>query len=43
MSAVVAFGDTFDTQAKRLGVWTSKAITDLGTLDPGELELPDGF
>ena len=39
MSGVVAFGDTFDAQAKRLGEWTSKAITDLGTLDPGDLEL----
>ena len=38
MRDVLAFGDTLSAQGQRLGAWVHEAITELGQLDPGELD-----
>jgi hypothetical protein len=40
MSDLLGTGDTLNTQARALGTWAQNAITELGQLDPGDVELP---
>jgi hypothetical protein len=40
MSELLEAGDSLDAQARVLGVWAQDAITELGRLDPGDIELP---
>lgn len=43
MSEVLGYGDSLSAQGERLGAWVEQAIAELGSLDPGDLVLPDGL